>query len=388
MALEDNPALRLLSDLNPIESTDGWDGGMMTPDQRYLRQFDSAGDFSYSDGAGHKGTIHVTGGVTAWRFRGYVCRGAVAHPYDSDHPCVDGEALAGVTLRLLGQNQGDPQPVFEKATATDASGFFNFYMIQPWIYDIFTLKVEPPAGLVTADAWSADGSVVDAGTIQWQDAGPWVHKNTFYLDAPTPTPSPTFTATPTATPTPTLTPTQTPTQTPTPLPDDYGVSSIRIVDPTTSLNADINLPTTSSSYQIYVTVENLGSNDGGFTVTVTDPGLPGWSASATVFGGLTPSGTCNEIQVSPNWPDTYTPTTCGNHQLVVTLSADDNAANNTLTKSIEIPDTTGETIIQRDNWSPGGSIGNAGYYLNDIYIIASEFVQLQMVISTTSCWVC
>jgi hypothetical protein len=209
MMIEDHPVLHPLSDLDPIASTDGWDGGMMTPDQRYLRQFDSAGDFSYTDGAGHKGTIHVTGDITAWRFRGFTCRGPVAHPYDGDAPCADGEPLGGVTLRLLGQDEGDPQPVFEKAVTTDESGFFNFYMIQPWIYDIFTLTVAPPTGLVAADAWSADGTALDAGTIQWRDAGPWVHKNTFYFDAPTPTPTPTLTPTPTSTPT--LTPTPTPT---------------------------------------------------------------------------------------------------------------------------------------------------------------------------------
>ena len=200
MALEDAPRIRLLSDLDPVQSTDGWDGGMMTPDQRYLRGFASAGDFAYSDGNGHTGVVHVTGGVPAWRFRGYACRGPVAYPYDHERHCANGEPLAGVTLRLLGQNEGDPQPVFEKTTTSDGSGFFNFYMIQPWVYDTFTLEVEPPPGLAPADAWSADGTVLDAGTIQWRDAGPWVHRNAFYLDEPTPTPSPTPTPTPSPTP--------------------------------------------------------------------------------------------------------------------------------------------------------------------------------------------
>ena len=59
MALVDNPALRLLSDLDPISFTDGLDGGMLTPGQVYRRQFATPGTCSYTDGNGHVGQVIV-----------------------------------------------------------------------------------------------------------------------------------------------------------------------------------------------------------------------------------------------------------------------------------------------------------------------------------------
>lgn len=60
MELMDNPALRLLSDLDPISFTDGWDGGMMAPGRVFRRQFTTPGTYTYTDGAGHSGQVVVT----------------------------------------------------------------------------------------------------------------------------------------------------------------------------------------------------------------------------------------------------------------------------------------------------------------------------------------
>jgi plastocyanin len=56
-----NPILHLLSDLNPLASVLGWDGGMLTPGQTYRRQFATPGAYSYTDGVGHTGTVVVEG---------------------------------------------------------------------------------------------------------------------------------------------------------------------------------------------------------------------------------------------------------------------------------------------------------------------------------------
>ena len=52
-------ALRLLSNLDPIRFTDGWDGGMLIPGRVYRRQFATPGTYSYTDGNGHVGQVIV-----------------------------------------------------------------------------------------------------------------------------------------------------------------------------------------------------------------------------------------------------------------------------------------------------------------------------------------
>jgi hypothetical protein len=59
----ENPALRLLSDLDPLTNVMGWDGGALGPGRVYRRQFTRAGTYSYSDGAGHSGQVLVTGHI-------------------------------------------------------------------------------------------------------------------------------------------------------------------------------------------------------------------------------------------------------------------------------------------------------------------------------------
>ena len=54
-----DPILRILSSLNPLTNILGFDGGMLAPGQIYLRQFDQAGTYTYSDGAGHSGQVIV-----------------------------------------------------------------------------------------------------------------------------------------------------------------------------------------------------------------------------------------------------------------------------------------------------------------------------------------
>ena len=62
----ENPFLRPLSELDPLASTLGFDGGMMTPGAVYRRQFDTEGTYTYSDGAGHSGTIVVGTGYSIY----------------------------------------------------------------------------------------------------------------------------------------------------------------------------------------------------------------------------------------------------------------------------------------------------------------------------------
>ncbi len=178
------------------------------------------------------------------------------------------------------------------------------------------------------------------------------------------------------TPLPTSTPTNTPTATPTSLPDDYAALCIRTVDIASGTNADTMVATTASTYDIYVTIKNVGQNDNGFTITVTDPALPSWSSTVTVLAGSLAAGTCAEFQPTTPWPNGLTPTVCGNHQLIATLSSDDNTADNVVTKSIEIPNTLGQVIVANDSWTTGGSIGNASYYSNGHYYTAVEFTAL------------
>lgn len=94
--------------------------------------------------------------------------------------------LAGVTLHLYGRNAGEPEPGgFLKTTVSDLAGFFNFHVIQPWVYDIFTLVAETPAGMVPLGVWSEDGTVLDKQRVEWHMAAAEVHENVFYFETPT-----------------------------------------------------------------------------------------------------------------------------------------------------------------------------------------------------------
>lgn len=55
----ENPLSRLVSSLDPLADVLGFDSGMLIPDQTYRRQFNELGTYTYSDGRGHTGIIHV-----------------------------------------------------------------------------------------------------------------------------------------------------------------------------------------------------------------------------------------------------------------------------------------------------------------------------------------
>jgi hypothetical protein len=140
---------------------------------------------------------------------------------------------------------------------------------------------------------------------------------------------------------------------------EYAPVCIRVVDPVTGENADTQLATETSEYEVWVTVLRTAGPDTGFTVTVTDPSLPGWSATAS--GTAFP---CSEVQVLPNW--TGPGVICGNHQLI----ADIDGA--TIEKSIEVPDLTGEVILKETVWPETPGISNAFYVFNYDSIIATQ----------------
>lgn len=128
-----------------------------------------------------------------WRFDGFTYRDDDTIP------------LGGVTMRLYGSNDGPAGPGdWEKTAVTDAGGYFNFHVIEPWNYRYFTLMAEAPAGLVAVEARSTNGDVVAPDTIRWTDSTPGSHRSEIIFSEPSPTatPSPTPTFTPTPTPVP------------------------------------------------------------------------------------------------------------------------------------------------------------------------------------------
>jgi hypothetical protein len=125
------------------------------------------------------------------RFRGYTYQGA---PRDTSRP------LAGVTLTLYGYDAGNASPVWQKTIQADASGYFNFYLIKPWIFDVFRLEATAPTGMIATGAWSDDGAVVGSDRVEWDHPSKSVHLSEFYFDIPSPTPTSTLTPTPSPTP--------------------------------------------------------------------------------------------------------------------------------------------------------------------------------------------
>ncbi|NOX62369.1 MAG: matrixin family metalloprotease [Chloroflexi bacterium] len=135
-----------------------------------------------------------------WRFRGYALIGPM-----SGEPAGQGylthAALADVTLRLFGYNQGQTPPgtlIASRTTAAD--GFWNFFIIHPWVYDTFRLVIESPRGYVVTALVSEQSVAVDETTLEWNQVAAALYLTDIYLEPSTSTP--TLTPTPTATPTP------------------------------------------------------------------------------------------------------------------------------------------------------------------------------------------
>jgi CSLREA domain-containing protein len=111
-----------------------------------------------------------------WRFRGYVYQGALGEKT---------KGLGGVGLRLFGRNGGQPAPgVLLSQLSSDAGGFFNFFIIEPQIYDYYRLVVETPPGLIPAGILSQTGIVLDPNTVEWFEPAPQVHFNMIFFQPP------------------------------------------------------------------------------------------------------------------------------------------------------------------------------------------------------------
>ncbi|HHB90650.1 MAG TPA: hypothetical protein ENK60_05020, partial [Anaerolineae bacterium] len=146
-------------------------------------------EFPATDRPSDHDPVLATFDLPVWRFDGFVYQGISG---DESTP------LAGVTLRLYGRNAGESAPgSWYKDATTDAGGYFNFHIIEPWDFDEFTLMAMAPQGMVPIGAWSEDGTVIAPDTIRWTNPAPGAHHNKFWVAVPTPTPTPSPTPTPT-----------------------------------------------------------------------------------------------------------------------------------------------------------------------------------------------
>jgi hypothetical protein len=101
-------------------------------------------------------------------------------------------------LHLYGRSQGEPAPGrWIKTVVSDGDGYFNFYIIEPYIYDIMRLVAESPDGMTATGAWSDNGKVISPTEIEWVIPAPAIHRSKFFFDIATPTPTPTATPSPT-----------------------------------------------------------------------------------------------------------------------------------------------------------------------------------------------
>ncbi len=202
-------------------------------------------------------TATWTPGPNATRMRGYVYQ----------LTCTGMTPVKNVTLKAWRSATAGGLDSVVQTVATDAGGFFNFYLptAPPPFYHII---LTPPLGLNPYQASSLEGTVITPDHIRIDEPGYQVYEgNVFILKDPTlkcgtDTPTPTPTDTPTPTPTPTDTPTPTPTHTPTPTPTDTPT-----VTPT---------PTTVP-----------GCADA-FVVDIANFGLGGWEVHAMPDGAMDP----------------------------------------------------------------------------------------------------
>ncbi len=124
-----------------------------------------------------------------WRFRGTVEQ-AEANALRSNS--VNGLPVAGATLHLFGRNFGEAAPgELIKTEVTDIDGFFNFFILSPWLYDIMRLEITPPEGMAIQEITSPSGVVVDANAVEWTTPPSVVLRSQILLTEATPTPTPT-----------------------------------------------------------------------------------------------------------------------------------------------------------------------------------------------------
>jgi len=128
------------------------------------------------------------------------------------HQCLDtlgttcllgdtSQPLPDVTLHLFGRNEGEDSPgTLISSKESQLSGYFNFYILEPWFYDIFTLMAQTPQGMMPIGIWSeAEAEVIDSQTIQWRTAvlqeNQNVHENLFFFETSTVSPTEVMTET-------------------------------------------------------------------------------------------------------------------------------------------------------------------------------------------------
>ncbi|NOZ72442.1 MAG: hypothetical protein GXP38_11120 [Chloroflexi bacterium] len=130
-------------------------------------------DFAASTHASDHDPVLAIFEFPVWRFRGRTYQGQLG---DTSQP------LPGVSLHLYGRNSGDPAPgTLIKSISSDASGFFNFYILKPWMYEVMELTADAPADMVASGVWSADGTVVGANAVEWTQPAPAVHMNALFF---------------------------------------------------------------------------------------------------------------------------------------------------------------------------------------------------------------
>ena len=110
-SLIENPILRILSSLNPLTNSLGFDGGMQTPGQVYRRQFDQAGTYDYSDGAGHYGHVNVTADTCTYTLS------AVSHDFKAAKSTLTVKVTGTTACGTAAPSIGSPSNTWLSATA-------------------------------------------------------------------------------------------------------------------------------------------------------------------------------------------------------------------------------------------------------------------------------
>lgn len=221
-----------------------------------------------------------------WRFRGNTYRGPDG---------VTTTPSTGVTLNLYGRNEGQSEPGgLVQTRVSDGSGFYNFFVVRPQVYDYFLLEVVTPAGLAVAGTRTEDGQMLEPGRILWVRAAPEVHESDFFFDLPP-------TATPSDTPTPTATPTATPSDTPSPTASPTPTATVSAT-PTGSATPTVTTTFTPTDQPTGTPTPTLTE-----TATPTETAMPTSTATPLLTDTPTPTATPT-LHSAPTPTGTFTPT--------------------------------------------------------------------------------